>query len=79
MLEKFGNQNRGFDEGKHIDIGEIDPNTGKRIFDNPASFDTDGNKEEPKFTFKEEEKGKFPVGVCEYCKQDPCNNFCPGR
>jgi len=84
MLERIGGnrydpgrmpKSKRFDEGKHIDTGEIDPITGERIFVNPDSL----IKKEVKKAPLKIEKRRIPFGVCEHCKQDPCKVDCVYR
>jgi len=61
-----------FNEGRHIDTGEIDPLTGERVFINPDTF-IQKEVEKPKPIVKKE---KLETGLCKYCFKDPCGADC---
>jgi hypothetical protein len=78
MFERSYNKKQ-FNEGKHVDTGEIDSVTGERKFIDTDSFieKEDTQKKDKVETSKKE--GKTKSGVCEYCESDPCKPDCDYR
>ena len=64
-----------FDEGRHLDTGEIDPLTGERVVIDLNTLDKK-TEEKPKYFIK---KDKFENKVCQYCESDPCATDCDYR
>lgn len=75
MLENF--KIGGFDEGKDLDTGELDPTTGERISHDPEKFDFP-EKEDVKVERKEI-PGAMERGACKYCGGNPCSADCDFR
>ena len=62
-----------FNEGVHLDTGEIDPDTGDRIIHNPNQYHEEVYDVRTVAT-------KEPVSsVCKFCGQDPCSVTCVYR
>lgn len=75
MLENFGKK---FDEGEHLDTGELNEN-GDRVFDNPEDFDFSGDEEKVFTELKPEVPNALEKGVCKHCGGDPCRTNCDYR
>jgi hypothetical protein len=62
-----------FDDGVHLDTGEIDPDTGDRIVDIApdvfTSFTNNDNRE----------SASSKDFACKFCGQDPCSTDCAYR